>query len=55
MRLRLEARGWKGGRKILVFQNISDFLVVGRQQVGDKQEGHQDKIEKIEEILCYKS
>lgn len=51
MRLRLEARGWKGGRKILVFQNISDFLVVGRKQVRDKQDGHQSRRNSMLQIL----
>ena len=37
MRVRLEAKDGKEEiTLILVFQNISDFLVVGRQQVGDK-------------------
>ena len=46
MRPRLEAKD--GKEEVLkfwyyIFGNISDFVVVGRQQVGDKQDGHQDK------------
>ena len=46
MRLRLEA--YEGKEEMLkfwyyIFGNISDFVVVGRQQIGDKQDGHLDK------------
>ena len=46
MRLRLEAKD--GKEEIIrywyyIFGDISDFVVVGRQQIGYKQDGHQDK------------